>query len=62
MKIIRGKIMNKLVKIYVELDSIIKDFNATTAPSLCNEETGYRNTNYIDINRIFTHRGVTRAS
>jgi len=54
--------MNKLVKIYVELNSIIKDFNATTAPSLCNEETGYRNTNYIDINRIFTHSGVTRAS
>lgn len=54
--------MNKLVKIYVELNSIIKDFNAITAPSLCNEETGYRNTNYIDINRIFTHSGVTRAS
>ena len=54
--------MNKLVKIYVELNSIIKNFNATTAPFLCNEETGYRNTNYIDINRIFTHSGATRAS
>lgn len=54
MKITRGKFMNKLVKICVELNSIIKYFNATTAPFLCNEETGYRNTNYIDINRIFT--------
>ena len=62
MKITRGKIMNKLVKIYVELNSIIKNFNATTAPSLCNEETGYRNTNYIDVNRIFTYSGITRAS
>lgn len=62
MKITRGKIMNKLVKIYVELNSIIKNFNATTVPSLCNEETGYRNTNYIDINRIFTHSGITRTS
>lgn len=58
----RGKIMNKLVKICVELNSIIKDFNATTAPSLCNEETGYRNINYIDINRIFTHSGIARTS
>lgn len=62
MKITRGKIMNKLVKIYVELNSIIKDFNATTVSFLCNEETGYRNTNYIDIDRIFTHSGITRAS
>ena len=28
MKITRGKIMNKLVKIYVELNSIIKDIDA----------------------------------
>lgn len=53
--------MNKLVKICVELNSGIKYFNATTAPFLCNEETGYRNTNHIDINR-FSHSGVTRAS
>ena len=58
----RGKIMNKLVKIYVELNSIIKNFNATTVPFLCNKETVYRNTNYIDIDRIFTYSGITRAS
>lgn len=62
MKLREGKTMNKLVKIYVELNSVIKNFNATTAPFLCNEETGYRSTNYIDINRIFTHSGITRAS
>ena len=61
MKITRGKIMNKLVKICVELNSIIKYFNATTVPFLCNEETVYRNINYIDINR-FSHSGATRAS
>lgn len=53
--------MNKLVKMCVELNSVIKYFNTTTAPFLCSKETGYRNINYIDINR-FSHGGATRTS
>ncbi len=51
--------MSRLVKINVQLNNCIQDFNATTAPSLRNDSFGYKNDNLIKHKDRFTHSGVT---
>ena len=55
--------MKQLVKINVQLNSFVQDFNATTAPSLRNDIFGYSiRDNYIENKIGFTHSGVTSIS
>lgn len=55
--------MRKLVKINVQLNSFVQDFNATIAPSLRNDVFGYSiKNNYIENKIGFTHSGVTSIS
>lgn len=55
--------MRKLVKINVQLNSFVQDFNATTAPSLRNDVFGYSiKNNYIENKIRFTHSSVTSIS
>jgi len=55
--------MSKLVKNYSQLNSFVRIFNATTAPSLRNDSFGYSiKNNYIENKIGFTHSGVTSIS